>query len=51
MAQTSFLKSTAITNLDANPIVASTAGEGAPAIQYELDGYVTVSAAASVGSA
>jgi hypothetical protein len=41
------LKSTSITNLDANPVVANTTGEGAPAIQYVQSEYVTVSAAAS----
>jgi len=44
------LKSTSITNLDANPVVANTAGEGAPAVQYVQSEYVTVSANASVGS-
>jgi hypothetical protein len=44
------LKTTAITNLDASPIVANTAGYGAPAILHSVDGYITVSAAASTTS-
>jgi len=44
------LKSTSITNLDANPVVASTAGEGAVAVQYVQTEYVTISALASVTS-
>lgn len=44
------LKSPGITNLDASPPVANTAGEGAPAHQYSNFDYATVSALASVGS-
>ncbi len=44
------IKSQSIINLDASPIVANTAGEGAPAIQYMQSEYVTVSAAASATS-
>jgi hypothetical protein len=44
------LKSTSITNLDANPVVANTTGEGAAAVQYVQSEYVTVSALASVTS-
>lgn len=44
------LKSPSITNLDASPIVANTAGEGAGAAQLVQTEYVTVSAAASAGS-
>lgn len=41
---TEALKSTAITNLDASPVVANTAGEGAPGRLHSVSGYVTVSA-------
>lgn len=44
------LKSTSITNLDASPVIANTAGEGAAAHVLVQSEYVTVSAAASVGS-
>lgn len=44
------LKSTSITNLDASPVVANTAGEGAGAPQLVQTEFVTVSAAASAGS-
>ena len=44
------LKSTAITNLDATPVVAQTIGEGAPGFLRHAGGYATVSASASVGS-
>ncbi len=44
------LKSTSITNLDANPVVANTAGKGAPAPQLVQSEFVTVSAAASTTS-
>ncbi len=44
------LKSTSITNLDASPVVANTAGEGAGAPQIVQTEYVTVSAAADVTS-
>ena len=47
---TEALKSTAITNLDASPIVANTAGHGAPGLLHEVDGYVTVSASMAAGS-
>lgn len=44
------LKSTPITNLDATPVVQNTAGDGAPASDQIESGFVTVSAAASIGS-
>lgn len=44
------LKSTSITNLDATPVVANTAGRGAGAAQLVQSEFVTVSAAASQGS-
>jgi hypothetical protein len=47
---TEALKSTAITNLDASPIVANTAGHGAPAWLKSVDGYLTVSASMAAGS-
>ena len=47
---TEALKSTAITNLDASPIVANTAGHGAPGLVHQVDGYVTVSASMAAGS-
>lgn len=47
---TEALKSTAITNLDASPIVVSTTGEGAPGFLRNVSGYVTVSASMAAGS-
>lgn len=44
------LKSTAITNLDASPIVSNTSGIGSPAVFRNNDGFVTISASASAGS-
>lgn len=44
------LKSTSITNADATPIVANTAGEGAAAPLIVQSEYITVSAAASATS-
>lgn len=44
------LKSASITNLDASPPVANTAGEGAPAFTYRNFDFITVDAAASVTS-
>lgn len=44
------VKSTPVTNLDATPQVQNTAGEGGPAHLNQVDGYLTVPAAASVGS-
>lgn len=44
------LKTTALTNADATPRVASAKGEGAPGRVHHLDGYQTASASASVGS-
>lgn len=44
------LKSAGITNSDASPRVANTAGEGGPSRLSYVDGYVTVSAAAAAGS-
>jgi hypothetical protein len=41
MAQTSFLKSTAITNLDATPVVEATAGEGAVGRLHAVTGTVS----------
>jgi hypothetical protein len=46
---TSHLKSAAITNLDATPIVASTSGEGSPGRIHAVSGFVT--AVASDGAA
>jgi len=47
---TEALKSTAITNLDAAPVVENTAGHGAPGVIHQVDGYVTVSASMAAGS-
>lgn len=47
---TEALKSAGITNLDATPPVANTAGNGAPGEVKRVFGFVTVSAAAAVGS-
>src|SRR6185503_7732373 len=47
---TEALKSTAITNLDAAPVVENTAGHGAPAYLHEVDGFVTVSASMAATS-
>lgn len=44
------LKSTGITNLDANPVIANTAGEDGPAPCKVVSGYSTASASASVTS-
>lgn len=44
------LKSAAITNSDATPVVLNTAGDGAAAVMQTVSGFATVSAAASVGS-
>lgn len=44
------LKSASITNLDASPVIANTAGEGAPGYALYLHDYVTLSAAASATS-
>lgn len=44
------LKTTGITNLDASPVVANTAGHQAGAKLAEVDGFVTVSASASTTS-
>lgn len=41
------VKSTVITNLDALPAVAPTAGEGGPAPQKTIDGYATAVASSS----
>lgn len=50
MAQTSALKSISITNLDANPVVANTAGEGAAARAKHVTGYITTVSADNTGS-
>jgi hypothetical protein len=50
MTQTSNLKSAAITNLDATPIVANTTGEGAPAYLKSVVGFVTTVSADAAGS-
>lgn len=47
---TSHLKSTAITNLDATPIVRSTTGEGASGLLRCVSGYVTAVASDAAGS-
>lgn len=44
------VKSTFITNLDASPAVANTAGEGGPAPLKQVDGWATVIASGSVGA-
>jgi hypothetical protein len=41
MTQTSHLKSASITNLDAQPILPNTAGEGGPGIVREVSDFVT----------
>ena len=50
MTQTSHLKSPAITNLDATPIVANTTGEGSPGYSRTVSGYVTTVSADAAGS-
>jgi hypothetical protein len=47
---TSHLKSTPITNLDATPAVANSAGLGGPARLHSLSGFVTAVAADAAGS-
>ncbi len=47
---TEALKSTAITNLDASPVVANTAGRGAGNRLHCITGFVTVSASMAAGS-
>lgn len=44
------VKSTPVTNLDATPIVPSTAGEGGKGYLTEISGYVTAPASASADS-
>ncbi len=44
------LKSTPITNADATPVLANTAGHGAPAVVHTTNGFVAVSASASTTS-
>lgn len=44
------LKATAITNLDTIPVTANATGRGAPGMIREVDGFVTISAAASATS-
>lgn len=43
-------KSLQVSNYDASPIVATTAGEGAPYRKVEVDGYVTPAAADAAGT-
>lgn len=50
MTQTSHLKSAAITNLDATPVVPNTTGEGSPGYLRSVEGYVTTVAADAAGS-
>ena len=50
MAQTSALKSAAITNLDATPVVALTTGEGAAGHLREATGFVSTVSADATGS-
>lgn len=50
MAQTSALKSTAITNLDASPIVPTTAGEGAVNYLKEVTAFISTVSADNAGS-
>ena len=47
---TEALKSTAITNSDANPVVLNTAGEGGAGSLQSVSGYVTVSASMAATS-
>ena len=47
---TEALKSTAITNLDATPVVAASAGEGAPGMLRAIDDAVDTTTAGGVGS-
>ena len=47
---TEALKSTVITNLDANPVTRNTAGEGAHGSMYSVSGFATVSASMAAGS-
>lgn len=47
---TEALKSTAITNLDANPVTPNTTGKGAAGHLRSISGYVTVSASMAAGS-
>lgn len=44
------LKSAQITNLDSTPIVATSAGKGAPGLLQYADGYVTPAAADAAGT-
>jgi len=50
MAQTSHLKSTQITNLDASPVGSNTSGVSAPGSIQHVDGWVTALAADAAGS-
>jgi hypothetical protein len=43
-------KSLQVANFDANPVVATTSGEGAPFRKVEVDGYVTPAAADAAGT-
>lgn len=47
---TEALKSTAITNLDASPVVQNLAGKGAPGVLRSVSGYVTASASMAATS-
>lgn len=47
---TEALKSTSITNADATPVLANTAGKGAPSRVKAVGDYVTVSASMAAGS-
>lgn len=50
MTQTSNLKSPAITNADATPVVANTTGQGAPGYLKSVSGFVTTVSADAAGS-
>ncbi len=50
MTQTSHLKSAAITNLDATPVVPNTTGEGAPGRTLQVNGFAIPLAADAAGS-
>lgn len=50
MSQTSALKSTAITNLDATPILIASPGEGGWGVSRRNEGYVTTLAGDATGS-
>lgn len=50
MSQTSHLKATAITNLDASPILEPNPGQGGPGLLRHVDGFVTALAGDATGT-